>query len=64
MNKELQRLNKLSHGTHTYESIPGSTLSIAMLAWSDAWYSAAKQTSNQYWRQVLELLPTMYRQRF
>ncbi len=34
-------------------------MSIAILAWSVAWYSAAEQTSNQYWRQVLELLLNM-----
>ena len=31
-------------------------MSTATLARSVAWYSAAGQTSNQYWRQVLELL--------
>ena len=64
MGKEVQRLNNLSHGTHTYESIPGSTVSIAILAWSVARYSAAEQTSKQYWKQALELPPNMCQQWF
>jgi len=39
-------------------------MSIAILAWSVAWYSAAEQTSKQYWKQALELLPNMCPQRF
>lgn len=46
------------------ESIPGSAMSTDILIWSVRVYPAAEQTSNEHWRQVLELLPNNCRQSF